>query len=58
MSNESSSGEKNQSAMRWLLPLLPIVVFGGLAAVAFMQLTSGRDTGVIPSAYIGKPAPK
>ena len=58
MSNESSSGEKNQSAMRWLLPLLPIVVFGGLAAVAFMQLTSGRDTSVIPSAYIGKPAPK
>ena len=58
MSNESSSREKNQSAMRWLLPLLPIVVFGGLAAIAFMQLTSGRDTGVIPSAYIGKPAPK
>ena len=58
MSNESSSREKNQSAMRWLLPLLPIVVFGGLAAIAFMQLTSGRDTSVIPSAYIGKPAPK
>lgn len=36
---------------------LPLVIFGALAGVFLMQLTSGNNNTVIPSALIGKPAP-
>lgn len=42
---------------RLLLALLPLVIFMALAAVFTIQLLSGRDESVIPSALIGKPAP-
>ncbi|MCV3767466.1 DsbE family thiol:disulfide interchange protein [Rhizobium sp. TRM95796] len=42
---------------RVLIALLPLLLFFGLAGVFLMQLTSGRDRSIIPSALIGKPAP-
>lgn len=42
---------------RWLVALLPLIVFLGLAAVFALQLYSGKDTSTIPSALIGKKAP-
>jgi cytochrome c biogenesis protein CcmG, thiol:disulfide interchange protein DsbE len=42
---------------RVLIALLPLLLFLALAGVFLMQLTSGRDTSVIPSALIGKPVP-
>lgn len=44
-------------ARRILVALIPLVVFGALAGIFLMQLVSGRDISVIPSALIGKPAP-
>ena len=41
---------------RWLA-LLPLVVFGLLAAVFFKQLIAGGDTSIVPSALIGTKAP-
>ena len=41
----------------WLV-LLPLVLFGGLAAVFLTQLTSGADPSRIPSVLIGKTAPE
>lgn len=40
----------------WLA--LPLIVFGALVAVFFVQLTSGRDVSELPSALIGKPVPE
>jgi cytochrome c biogenesis protein CcmG, thiol:disulfide interchange protein DsbE len=40
---------------RWLT-LLPLLVFGGLAALFFLRLGAG-DPAKIPSALIGRPAP-
>nr|WP_256473258.1 DsbE family thiol:disulfide interchange protein [Phyllobacterium sp. 21LDTY02-6] len=37
--------------------MLPLIIFGLLAAIFALQLASGRDESVIPSALIGKPAP-
>lgn len=42
---------------RLLLALLPLAIFLALAAIFTIQLLSGRDESVIPSALIGKPAP-
>lgn len=42
---------------RWAA-FLPLVLFLALAAVFLAQLLSGRDTSVVPSALIGKPAPE
>lgn len=52
--NEAASPSK---ARRILVAALPLVIFGALAAIFLMQLTSGKDNSVIPSALIGKPAP-
>lgn len=41
-----------------LVVLLPLVVFVLLAGVFLLQLLSGRDGSVVPSALIGQPAPK
>jgi cytochrome c biogenesis protein CcmG, thiol:disulfide interchange protein DsbE len=40
-----------------LVMFLPALVFGAVAIIALMQLTSGRDIATVPSALIGKPAP-
>lgn len=41
------------------LTLVPLVVFGALAAVFLLRIyQSGRDTSFIPSALIGAPAPE
>ncbi|MDA8870362.1 DsbE family thiol:disulfide interchange protein [Rhizobiaceae bacterium] len=37
---------------------LPVVVFAALAIIFAMQLTSGRETGDLPSVLIGKAAPE
>lgn len=44
-------------ARRILVAAIPLVVFGVLAGIFLMQLISGKDNSVIPSALIGKPAP-
>ncbi|WP_199194782.1 DsbE family thiol:disulfide interchange protein [Phyllobacterium phragmitis] len=52
MSNSNTSRRR-----RLLLALLPLAIFVALAAIFTIQLLSGRDESVIPSALIGKPAP-
>lgn len=42
---------------RYLIAALPLVLFGGLAAVFMAQLQSGRDVSEIPSALLGTKAP-
>ena len=42
---------------RWLA-LLPLVLFMALAGVFLVQLLSGRDISVVPSALIGAEAPR
>lgn len=42
---------------RWVVAL-PFIIFVALAAVFLLQLMSGRDTSIVPSALIGQPAPK
>lgn len=53
MADEGESGSRR----RGLLFLLPLVIFLGLSAVFLLQLLSGRDISVVPSALIGQPAP-
>ena len=43
---------------RLWLTLLPLALFLALAAIFLVQLMSGRDGSVVPSALIGSPAPK
>lgn len=45
------------SPVRMAFLVAPVVIFGALAAIFFMQLTSGRDVSELPSALIGKMAP-
>ncbi len=40
-----------------LIALLPLLIFVALAAIFAVQLFSGKDSSVIPSALIGKQAP-
>lgn len=47
-----------QARPRKLFVLLPLLVFLALAGIFLMQLLSGRDLSVIPSALIGHDAPK
>lgn len=47
-----------QARPRKLFVLLPLLVFLVLAGIFLMQLMSGRDLSVIPSALIGHEAPK
>ena len=50
--------EERSGGVRWLIVVLPLLVFLGLAGVMAMQLLSGRDTSELPSALIGGPAPQ
>ena len=43
--------------LRYLLALLPLVIFVAVAIVFFRQLESGKDISEIPSALIGTKAP-
>jgi DsbE subfamily thiol:disulfide oxidoreductase len=43
--------------MRRLLFVLPILILGGVAVFAAINLNSGRDPHVLPSALIGKSLP-
>lgn len=49
--------ETDRALGRSLLVLLPLLVFGALAAVFLLQLVSGRDAATVPSALIGSKAP-
>lgn len=40
------------------LAILPLAIFMALAGIFLVQLLSGRDSSVVPSALIGEPAPK
>lgn len=53
MSTQTETGHRP----RRLFVLLPLALFLALAAVFLMQLFSGRDISVVPSALIGEPAP-
>lgn len=64
-----SGGDRNTSGTRPsgaeqprrripVLVLLPLIVFGGLAVLFFVQLQSGKDVSQIPSALIDKPVPE
>jgi DsbE subfamily thiol:disulfide oxidoreductase len=44
--------------MRRLPFVLPILILGGVAVFAAINLNSGRDPHVLPSALIGKPLPE
>ncbi len=49
--------ERKPGLLRYLLAVLPLLVFAGLAAIFWSQLNSGRDVSEIPSALIGTKAP-
>ncbi|MGH6763350.1 MAG: DsbE family thiol:disulfide interchange protein [Phyllobacterium sp.] len=53
----STDNQGNGKSRRRLFALLPLLAFLALAAVFTLQLLSGRDNSVVPSALIGKPAP-
>jgi len=37
--------------------LLPLFIFAALCVLFFLQLTSGKDNSIVPSALLGKPIP-
>ncbi|MEC9244711.1 MAG: DsbE family thiol:disulfide interchange protein [Pseudomonadota bacterium] len=53
----SVTSEKPARSRR-LLFLLPLLLFLALSAVFLMQLFSGKDSSLVPSALIGRPAPQ
>ncbi|WP_378946864.1 DsbE family thiol:disulfide interchange protein [Mesorhizobium sp. ANAO-SY3R2] len=53
-----STETQKPAGSRKLFVLLPLLVFLALAGIFLMQLLSGRDLSVIPSALIGHDAPK
>lgn len=53
-----SADSESRPRSRRLWALLPLVIFGGLAAIFLAQLLSGRDLSAVPSALTGSPAPK
>jgi len=53
-----SAQQPKRSVFGLLAIFSPLLLFAALAAVFFMQLTSGRDSSELPSALIGSPAPK
>lgn len=53
----SGTGEPAARRSR-LIVFLPLALFLALCAVFLLQLVSGRDVSVVPSALIGAPAPQ
>lgn len=54
----STAEQAGRRPRRALFALVPLVVFAALAGIFLMQLMSGRDSSVIPSALIGEPVPQ
>ena len=61
MSDEQASPPRSRGRSRYVLALLPLLVFGGFAAIAakmlYEQDVNGLDVSAIPSALIGTKAP-
>ncbi|WP_309082725.1 DsbE family thiol:disulfide interchange protein [Chelativorans sp.] len=53
-----SAADEISPRRRRLILLMPLAAFLALSAVFLVQLFSGRDTSVVPSALIGQPAPQ
>lgn len=51
------AGNEQRPSRRSLLVLLPLVLFLALSGIFLLQLMSGRDISVVPSALIGQQAP-
>ncbi len=49
---------ESSKSRRVMIALIPLAVFLALAAVFMIQLMSGKDTSILPSALIGKRAPE
>ncbi len=59
MGDTDKPAEQNKPTLGRIVALAsPLVIFGAMAAVFFFQLTSGKDTSELPSAFIGKQAPQ
>ena len=54
----SKVGEEKSGGKRWLIAALPLIVFLLLAGIFYKQLAAGGATSDIPSALIGREAPK
>ncbi|WP_313057829.1 DsbE family thiol:disulfide interchange protein [Agrobacterium cavarae] len=61
MSDKQASPSASRGRSRYVLALLPLLVFGGFAAIAakmlYEQDVNGLDVSAIPSALIGTKAP-
>lgn len=61
MSDKQASPSASRGRSRYVLTLLPLLVFGGFAAIAakmlYEQDVNGLDVSAIPSALIGTKAP-
>lgn len=57
MSTDTAPQNRAPGGRIRLLAFVPLIAFVLLAGLFFVQLTSGRDASVIPSALIGQPAP-
>jgi len=55
---ETASPPPRRSGLRIALALLPLVIFAAIAATFYVQLMSGEDASIVPSALIGEPAPQ
>jgi cytochrome c biogenesis protein CcmG/thiol:disulfide interchange protein DsbE len=53
----NSVEQASPKSRRILVALIPLILFLALATVFMMQLLWGKNTSVLPSALIGKPAP-
>ncbi|EKF18668.1 DsbE family thiol:disulfide interchange protein [Nitratireductor pacificus] len=53
-----SAGDGKAVRSRRLMMLLPLAAFLALSAIFLLQLVSGRDSAIVPSALIDKPAPQ
>lgn len=53
-----STDQDRAQKPRRLFLFLPLLAFLALSAVFMVQLLSGRDSSVVPSALIGEPAPQ
>ncbi|PLX36602.1 MAG: DsbE family thiol:disulfide interchange protein [Hyphomicrobiales bacterium] len=56
--DEPTGGEDTPRKGPSLLVLLPLVIFAGMVALFFYQLSAGRDPSILPSALIHKQAPQ
>lgn len=54
---EAPEGETRPGKLRFVLAVLPLATFAGLAVIFWSQLDSGRSISEIPSALIGTKAP-